>query len=399
MGLFDFGKKKEVPKLDLTNIPMESKQSFNFYPRQQDYTNPFIERYNGNGYIYFGIDNLYPDVLNDLYNRSGLHSAIVDFKRNLTSGAGFEFEGEEVLKPMEKVSLRQFTDLIDGENSLQHMLNDLTLDYIIHSTVYLKVYWNSDKSKVLKVKRIEPSKLRIGVNPKDVEEIDRYYYCFDWREYGRYGMTELPKFSREKNGNKVEVYRYVNKNPTVNWYTLPQYSSGTNWMHLDAEISNYHKSNIENAINPSMALKFYKMPANEEEKREILGNIKKNFQGSSNTGRAMVFFSDDKNSAPDIEPIAVSNIDKQFNVTADQIQRNICYAHKINPAIMGLKTPGSLGNTEELDLSMEIFNKSTIQPAQKDIEQIINTILGINQLPVSFKLNEFELWTPKTDKQ
>jgi serine/threonine-protein kinase RIO1 len=166
-------------------------------------------------------------------------------------------------------------------------------------------------------------------------------------------------------------------------------------MHLDAEVSNYHKSNIENAINPSMALKFYKLPANEEEKRDILTSIKKNFQGSSNTGRAMVFFADSKETAPDIEPIAVSNIDKQFSVTADQIQRNICYSHKMNPEIMGLKISGNLGNSNDLGQSMEIFNKSTIQPAQRDIEQIINSFLYINKIPVTFRLNEMNLYAPK----
>ena len=398
MKLFGYEFSKQAAKLDLTNIPTkreESSQSFNWYPRQQDYTQPAIERYNGNGYIYFGIDNLYPNVLNDLYNRSGLHSAIIDFKRNLISGAGYELEGEDGLTPMKKVELRQFVDLIDGENSLQNALNDIVLDYVIHSTVYFKVYWNSDKSRILKMKRVEPSKLRIGVNPKDMEEVNRYYYCFDWKNYGQYPMTEIPKFSLDKNNNRVEIYRYINKNPTVNWYTLPQYSSGTNWMHLDAEVSNYHKSNIENAINPSMALKFYKLPANEEEKRDILTSIKKNFQGSSNTGRAMVFFADSKETAPDIEPIAVSNIDKQFSVTADQIQRNICYSHKMNPEIMGLKISGNLGNSNDLGQSMEIFNKSTIQPAQRDIEQIINSFLYINKIPVTFRLNEMNLYAPK----
>lgn len=384
-------------KIDLpSNIELEhnTKQSFHWHKKEYDLTNPWIENYNGK-YINFGQDNLYPNLLNDLYNRSSLHSAIVEFKKQSIIGNGFTID-DAGLEASGKLELAQFLNFVNGKDSLEELLEQVVMDYLIHGTVYIKLYWNSDKSKLLRIERIEPSKLRIGVDKTDVEDINRYYYNFDWNNYGQYKTTEYPAFDI-KSDNKVEIIRFINDNPTVNWYTLPDYSSGTNWMHLDAEVSDYHKSNIENSINPSMALKFYKLPANEEEKRGILNNIKRNFQGASNTGRAMVFFADGKETAPDIEPIQVSNIDKQFSITADQIQRNICYAHRINPMIMGLKTPGSLGNSTELDVSFEIFNKTVIQPAQRDIEAIIKKILTLKKLPVQIKLNEVELYTKKQD--
>jgi hypothetical protein len=142
-----------------------------------------------------------------------------------------------------------------------------------------------------------------------------------------------------------------------------------------------------------MALNFFQLPANEEEKRNILHSIKKNFQGSTNTGRAMVFFSDGRDTAPEVKPIEVSNIDKQFNITADQIQRNICYAHQINPMIMGLKTPGSLGNSAELETSYDIFINSYVKPTQKDMEGYINKLLSIANSGISIKLNSSQIYT------
>lgn len=392
MGFLDFftNNKKE-----------EGYQEAAFFNRNDNSAglNSYLERYNSAKWVYFGDNNQYPNYLNNLYNSSGLHSAIIDFQRNLMIGAGFEFVGSELLKPMKKIELEQFINFIDGQRSLDEMLQEVVTDYLIHGTIYFKVFWNSSKSKVLKIKRVEPSQVRVGVNKKDKSEIDRYYLNLDWSQPGVFPTHELPAFNpTEKDGNRTEIYRFVVPNNALLYNTLPAYASATNWINLDGEVSTYHKSNIENSINPSMTIKFYKRPANEEEKRMILRNIKKSYAGSENTGRAMVFFSDDKDSAPDVEPVSVSNIDKQFNVTAESIQRNICYAHKINPMIMGLKTPGSLGNSTELETSFEIYKKGVIEPAQKDIQKVINSFLRLNKIPVAFTLNDNVLCTKKEIK-
>lgn len=347
-----------------------------------------------NRYVSFGDMNLYPNYLNDLYNSSGLHSAIIDFKKNLTIGEGFTVKGESELSAMQKVEVRQFLDFFDGNQRFDDVIKEITMDYMVHGTIYFKVHWNSDKTRALKLERLEPSKVRVGVFKSDPSKVETYFVNFNWKQAGQYPTKEYPPFNpMEKDGNRIEVFRYQVPNSAMNFYTLPSYASGTNWINLDGEVSTYHKSNIENAINPSMTVKFYKKPANNEEKRKIVNGIKKQFQGASNTGKAMIFFSDDKDTAPDVEPIKVSNIDKQFNVTADAIQRNICYAHKVNPLILGLKTPGSLGNSTEMETAFEIFQQGVIQPAQRDIEGVINRFLRMNGLPISIKFNDVELFS------
>ena len=395
MAILDFFKaNKPISEPAVIQTENTEKQSFNYIPKQYDYTKPYQETYNGN-FIYFGIDNLYPNVLADLYNRSGLHSSIVKFKKELVSGGDIEVIGLESLEAGRKLNAIQYINYIDGKNSLSDLISDLTLDYLIHGTIYVKLTWNVGKTKVLKMERLDPSKVRIDINKTNPESVTRYLYNFNWREYSRYQTTYYPAYSNKSEHN-VEVICFKLKNPNMLWYAIPEYSAGVNWMELDGEISNYHKSNIENSINPSMALNFFQLPANEEEKRNILHSIKKNFQGSTNTGRAMVFFSDGRDTAPEVKPIEVSNIDKQFNITADQIQRNICYAHQINPMIMGLKTPGSLGNSAELETSYDIFINSYVKPTQKDMEGYINKLLSIANAGVTIKLNSSQIYTTKT---
>ena len=102
----------------------------------------------------------------------------------------------------------------------------------------------------------------------------------------------------------------------------------------------------------------------------------------------MVTFSDGKELAPTVTQMEANKLDKTFLQLTDTIQRQICYAHSIDPQLLGLKTPGSLGNSGELEYAYGIFNSAVIQPAQKDIENIFNQFIGINGLGVKMTLNE-----------
>lgn len=399
MNIFGFNIGSKKPDSITTITDKESYQSFDGLAfaanDNQNGLNSYLEVHQVANYVYFGRDNKYPNYLNTLYNSSGLHSAIIDFKNSLICGAGFELENMDSLGITEQISIKQFFNFIDGNKSMDEMIAEITQDYLIHGTIYFKVYWNSDKTKVLKLKRVEPSKLRLGFKKSDMETVDKYYYNFDWNLQGHYPITEIAPFTVEKTNDRIEIFRFIIPNSGVNFYTLPTYAAGVNWVALDGQVANFHKNNIENSINPSLSISFFQKPANNEDKRTILRDIQRSYGGTNNAGKAMVFFSDGKENAPEVKAIEVSQLDEQFNVTADAIQRNICYAAKINPMIMGLKTPGSLGNSTELDTAFEIFQKSVIEPAQRDIERVINKFVKLNGLNVTFKLNEMELYTPK----
>jgi hypothetical protein len=55
----------------------------------------------------FGVDNLYPEMLNQMYYSSPLHGAIVDFKTNAVIGGGFALK-TDLLTTVEKLELYTF---------------------------------------------------------------------------------------------------------------------------------------------------------------------------------------------------------------------------------------------------------------------------------------------------
>jgi len=391
MAFFDFFKYSKDK-----NVKSED---FSFWNTGNDNSvdlNSYLERYNTSNYIWFGDTNQYPNYLNNLYNSSGLHSAIIDFEQNFITGSGYTIEGEDSLTPMEKVDLTQFLNFFDGTNDLEFVIEEVVKDYLLHGTIYFKQFWNSDKTKVIRFKRVEPSQVRLGVDPEDKSEINRVYHNLDWAQYGNFNTTMLPLFKAgNTNREAIEVFRFAKPNNALLYNTAPTYAAATNWINLDGEISTFHKSNIENSINPSLTIKFKDRPAPEEQ-RAIARKIDSQLTGARNAGKPLIIFGDGEN-APEIEPVPVSNLDDQFNITADAIQRNICYAHKINPLIMGLKSPGSLGNSTELDTAFGIYTRGVIEPVQKQVESVINKLLKLKQLSVTFKFNEVKPLSKKED--
>ena len=388
---FEFSKGEPVPN---TGMIEGDAHAFNWHRRglgtndNSTGLTSFHEQKTGR-WIMFGKDNRFPNYLNDLVNSSGLHGAIVNFKKTLISGAGYEVTSATTLDVAKELLVKQFTMRPNSYQSLEELIDAITIDYIVHGTVYIKVYWNSDHTKPIKLERIEPSRIRVGYNKAEPDHPTSFYFCTDWDRQGEYPVTEYPAYDHTKS-DAIQVYRYITPNAGLIYNTFPSYVSAINWIQLDGEVSTYQKSNIENSINPSMLIKFYKKPANDEEKRKIVNGIENNFKGSHNTGKAMIFFSDDKETAPDVTPVPTSALDKQFVAMADQIARQICYSHGINPTLIGIKTPGSLGTASEIGPSYNVFNATYVKPAQRDIEQVLNKFAK-QMVGVSIKLKPAEI--------
>ena len=341
-------------------------------------------------YVWFGEDNLYPQRLNDLYETVSLHAAIIDFKKLMIAGQGYEIS-QTSMTAMDKVTLAGIENSIMDDTTLQEFVNDITMDYLIHATVYIKLHWNADKTRLIGLERIEPSKIRVGYDLKTPEKPNKFFYCFDWRDTFRFPVREYhPK--DPKSPHTTEIWRIMKRSPSCLFNTVPAYASAVTWLDLESRIPIFHLANIEQSVNPSKIINFYSKPANDEARREIVRNIDNSFAGEEKTGKIWVFFSDGRELAPDIKSIEPTNLDKQFKETAAEGRRNICHAHNINPVIMGLKEAGSMGNPQELMNAYEIFKTNIIEPARYDIEVIINKIIKWHGLGVNFKLKNVELF-------
>ena len=337
---------------------------------------PYVNgRYQVSGYIPFGSDNLYPEVLNQMYYSSPLHGAIVDYKTNAVIGGGFNIIIDK-LSNEQKLELYAF----ESKLKLKKMASVVTKQLVIHNRVYFKLCF-SEKGKISKIDNLSPEKLRRSQDGK------MYFICDDWSS--RIDVIEIkPYHPLNKDYEQLFIYEL----PCIgqDYYPLPQYSSALNFAFLSGELSYLAKSNIQNAVFPSFAMMFPKRPQSEEEKNMIRRTIDK-LKGAENAGKAVAFFANSAEQMPKIESLPTNSNDKLFQEASNLNTEQICFSHTIDPILMGVRTTGSLGGGADIKQAYVIFEKNVVKPLREIVEDIFNELLHIAKVNGTLKINNFQI--------
>jgi len=331
---------------------------------------PRVDRYyTQNGIVRFGEDNLYPQLLDQMYYTSALHSAAIDFTVNAVVGLGFKWDIEPS-SGKDAVTLKQF----ERSNKLNKMIEELTRNYIMHRRMITKVCKNGDYTSF---KRIEPAMVRNNVMA------NKYTISPDWSR-GMYDVAELTPY-HPTSGNGEYAFAYADNTPGQDIYPIPAYNSILNWCYLDGEIAFLQKAAIQNAAFPSIVIKRPKDFSSPEEVETFQRGIQSS-TGAQNAGKILVLAGNGIDMVPDVVQLTAATTDKQFEVTAKELKDQICFAHKMNPAIMGIKVAGSLGNSEELKESYAIFEKNVVNKIRQVILEYINELVFIAGISNSLSL-------------
>ena len=337
---------------------------------------PYVAKYyTTNGYVNFGSDNLFPQLLNQLYFSSPIHSQCIEFTTNAIIGAGYQWADQNV-PATQKVDQLAFEKL----NKFSKLARLLTRDYTIHRRVAVIV--KRVNKKIVKFYRLDPSTIRNNV------DLSKFAYSSDWSR----GWIDYKMFNRYDPHTDCEesLYLYQDNSPGQDVYPLPPYNSALNWAQLDSEISYFMKNNIQNSIFPSIVIKRPKDFGSVEEVEQFKHEIGSK-TGASNSGRVLVLTGNGRDQLPEFEQISANNNDGAFEVSAKECKDSICIAHGINPSIMGIKTGGQLGATTEIQDSYLIFEKNVVQPTRLVMEEILNDLVDIASVKNTIIINDFQI--------
>ena len=372
MGIFD---RFKAPKTEV----IEGYQSFST-PFGKigggNLTLPYVNgRYQVAGYIPYGSDNLFPETLNQLYYMSPLHGAIVDFKVNATIGAGYELKTDK-LTPDEKLALYTW----EKKMRLSKSVKAITKQLVMHHRVYFKLYFD-EKGKVKTIENVSPEKVRINAKK------DRYFLCDDWSS--RIDVEEVKPF-HPLNTDRCQLWAYELPSIGQDYYPLPQYSSALNFAFLSGELSYFAKSNIQNSIFPSFAMMFPKRPQSEEEKKVLRDTIDR-MKGAHNAGKGVAFFANSQDQLPKIESIPTNQNDKLFQEASALNTEQICFAHTIDPILMGVRTTGSLGGGADIKQAYVIFEKNVVIPLREQVTEVFQELINVCRLNAEFRVKNFQI--------
>jgi DNA-binding MarR family transcriptional regulator len=331
-------------------------QRINFH----DNVLPVFKENKAKGYVTFGADNLYPEFLIELFNKSPKHNAIVSSKASYISGVGTKVFGQntvDIAKAEAKIKA------INGYETLDQVKTKIAYDLELFNGYCLEVIWNKAKTAIAEIYHIPFKNIRKGLEGE-------YVYCEDWTDRKAEQVHYQPFNATTRESKSLYYCQFYR--PGQGEYPLPDYVGALKYIEVDTEISNYYLNSIKNGFTAQTHIQLFKGIPTPEEARATARRFKENYQGTDNAGGLIIQYNDPQEKESVINNLQPSDFDKQFDLLNKTVQQEIFVAHKVNsPMLFGVRVEGQLGGRSEMIEAYEMFQQSYIEPRQQKIDDTL----------------------------
>ena len=341
------------------------------------HTTPQVVEDNRKQWVAYGENNNYFQYLIDRYNGSATNNAIINGMSELIYGKGL-YATDAQRKPDQYAQMKSLFS--------RTCMRKVTFDLKAMGQAAFQVIYNKDKSKIVQVEHMPIETLRFEKMNED-GDVCGYYYSKDWTKIRKKGFepVRIPAFGHGEKGEGLEIYCIKPYRSGFYYYSPVDYQGGLPYAELEEEVANYHINNIKNGLSPSMLINFNNGVPTEEERELIERRIIQKFSGSSNSGKFILAFNDNKEMAASIEPVQLSDASEQYQFLADESMRKLMVAHRVtSPMLMGIKDNTGLGNNaDELKTASLLFHNTVVRPLQELILDAIDDILAFNDISLN----------------
>jgi len=331
-------------------------QRINFH----DNVLPVFKENKAKGYVTFGADNLYPEFLIELFNKSPKHNAIVSSKASYISGVGTKVFGQntvDIAKAEAKIKA------INAYETLDQVKSKIAYDLELFNGYCLEIIWNKAKTAIAEIYHIPFKNIRKGLEGE-------FVYCEDWTDRKAEQVHYQPFNATTRESKSLYYCQFYR--PGQGEYPLPDYIGALKYIEVDTEISNYYLNSIKNGFTAQTHIQLFKGIPTPEEARATARRFKENYQGTDNAGGLIIQYNDPQEKESIISNLQPSDFDKQFDLLNKTVQQEIFVAHKVNsPMLFGVRVEGQLGGRSEMIEAYEMFQQSYIEPRQQKIDDTL----------------------------
>lgn len=358
----------------------------------QDISLPEFKEARGKPWITYGADNLYPEYLLRLFQKSPKHNAIVTQKASFLAGAK-----TTVISTNTALNSRadKHLEKVNRFESMESLKMKLALDLELFDGFAIEVIWNKSKTAIAEMFHIEFSKIRTNA------DCSQFYYSEEWFNVKKDEVKGMHPFNSTTREGR-QLYYYKNYNPTGGVYPIPNYVGSLRYIDIDTEIANFHYNNIKNGFSNGTLIQLFKGIPTPEEMRITERRFKGKATGTDNAGGILIQYNDPQETASLISNVQPNDLDKQFLELNNQVQEEIFVGHKVtSPMLFGIRVEGQLGGRNEMLEAYEIFQKSYVLPRQSKLDACLSELFEYivpvklvteNESPISIDyVNLFEL--------
>ena len=341
-------------------------------------------------YIWYGVDNLYPQHTINLYQNSATHNALVNSISGWIYGGGIDADNK-LLHPEQWARFNSLINKKIGKNDIQLMCMDLKL----HGGFYVSLTYSLDRESIASMDVIPFEMMRSGHANED-GDVEHYYYSNNWVEGRRANIKKMKSFNPDCKKEYPTQVLCVKMNTVGSYYyPKPDYIGAWNYIELDKNVSQYHLSQIEKGLAPSYIINFANGIPAREKREQIKNQIEMELAGSQNAGKFLCTFSDGRDTTPEITPVPLSDADKQYQFLSEEITKKVMISHRVvSPRLFGVIDSGNgLGsNAEELQTASALFEQTVVEPFRDVITDALSIIQLEDQMNLQLFFEPFDIF-------
>ena len=349
-----------------------------------NYVRPEIKESASKDFVLNGDKNSFYQEIIDRYNGSATNRAIIDAYAQYIYGKGLT-SNQKSTKAIQFADILRILSKKDLKNVCQ--------DYSLFGEASIEIIFK--EGNIMQIKHT-PKNCIVPNKMDENGDIKSYWYSRDFSQPRKYEPIQIPAFGFDTIKNGSAIYIISDYQVGKTYFSDPTYLSGMPYAVFEEEYSNFVVNHIKNGLSFGHIINFNDgADKTEEQKKAIFDSFRQNLAGSTNAGKFVLAYNDNKENSVTIEALTVSDAHKQYEfLTADAMQK-IMLSHRVtSPILFGIKDATGFGNNaDEMQVAFDELMLNVIQPKQEVILDALMFVLNQNGFNIDL---DFIPLRPKT---
>lgn len=331
-------------------------------------------------FIKWGKDNNFPKELLNSYNNHPEHAAIVKGKSRYLSGL-------KIVPSQDLPQVQQFLAKANRFDSWYELRKKCDSDKAIYGGFACQVTTNLI-GQPIEFYHLDMGKIRLSADNCGV------WYSEDWTAKSYHlKKTYFPFYKDGFIG--ASIYYSKDSTPSLNeldgLYPSPDYSSVLLDINTDIEISNFFHSLVKNGFSAGHIITFFSGKLTPEVKEDIKERFQEKHQGTQNAGKVVLSFTNPDGKGAEVVNVTPTGLADQYEALNKRNQQKIITGHNVPGVLFKIKTEGTLGDRNELDLAHELFINEYAKIEQVAFNKFIDKMFKLKTgLDITFEVEQVQ---------
>jgi len=314
------------------------------------------------GVIMDGNDNLFPDYLNGLYNKSITHQSILNDLVDYIIGKGFIAQNPQEQEKLDSMFPKK-------------KVRDIVLNKLIHNSITLECIKSKTKD-IVEINCFNPAQIRVSAVEDGKPCEFKYRKSWDKQDTTNYRYTQDFEDIFKTDLFEGLFYWYDSGTFPV-YYGRPKYLSGLDAIELEISIYMMHNHGAQNGMYPSMIIAM-EDSGDPEQNADSIKSIQKQMTGVANAGKIGVIHYPVGGSPAQFTTPNFTGLDKIYENQYSVSEAGILKAHQIPSPLLiaGLnrQSGGFASLEEEMQWAKNELMSKIVEPNREEMLDILDPI-------------------------